>query len=1065
MKNADDSPSGRGLPLGAVLLCLVASGSASLALEVVWSRLLVLIFGSSTQAVTTTLVATMLGFGLGGLAGGRLARRVSNGVRAYGFMELGVGLYALLVPFLVRFVPGVDDALVGVLGAGSAPYVRFLLALALLLLPTMAMGATLPLLIGTVARTDAVVGARTGLLYGINTLGAVLGVLGATFVGFPLLGLSGTNTFAAGLDVLAGLVAIFLLAPRVLPATPRETDAGRERPSRISGRLVVSAYALVGATALAYEVGWTRALAMVVGSSTYAFATMLAGFLAGIALGSLAVHRVLDRLRNPGRVFGIGVVVLGLAAYAVSASLDRLPDLFLSTFASVGITGANLVRLGFVVSFLVLLGPTLVLGALFPLCVRTLVSSGTEKARAVGVVYFANTLGSAAGAFTMGFVLIPRLGLETALGVVVGLDLALGALLLFSAGRGSERAGVVQFVAPVAVVLALVAVVRPPAWDVDQLSEGVYYRATSRLDFGLDEIPMPEITADELLFYEEGRSATISVYRTEGGLDEGGISMRINGKTDASLGDMSTQVLSGHLPFLFGGPVEDVLVIGYASSVTTGAVTLHDVSRVDVCEIEPAIVGASHFFDDYNHRPLKDPRVHLHLEDGRSFLQASDRQWDVVISEPSNPWMSGCANLFTREFFELTRERLRPGGRLLQWVQLYGMEPDGLRAILAAVHESFSHVHGFLYDAGSSDLLLIASDRPLDVDDAPVLEALSLDVRRDLARVRVLTTGDLWSLVALAPDDLRALADEADVVNSDDNLYVELTAPLHLYDDTPETSELLRARASGIAGFEGVVERAPVEVLAETAVSYLERRGAFELADGLREGLESRGDAAGMALFDAVRILVRGGSSADASRLLDEAVRRAPDRFLPRVQRAWFANQRRQYDAALRDLEQALTWRPDHTEAAHQRSKALAASGRVDEARIATSQLLAGPLRETEPQLIAEAAFLEAAGGDLDAACATMREFLALKPYSPREWQMLAGWERERGEATSADAALESAARAHANRVRNYHWIARWHENYGTREEALGALRVALRLDPENPLLLADLERLEGPGS
>lgn len=1050
----------------AILLCLLASGSASLALEVVWSRSLVLVFGSSSLAVTTTLVATMLGFGLGGLAGGRLADRVGNGVRAYGWMELGVAAYAALLPLWMRGVPTLESALVGGLGPEAAPFARFAIAVALLLLPTMAMGATLPLLVTALTRDAGVVGARTGLLYGINTSGAVLGVLGATFVGFPLLGLSGTNWAAVALDALAGGTALLVLAPRLerradfsaAPApTPHETATAQHRGAR---SLVLVAYAFVGAAALSFEVGWTRALAMVVGSSTYAFATMLAGFLAGIALGSLLVHRVLDRLQRPLQSLALGVACLGLAAWAVTASLDRLPDLFLAVFARVGISGANLVRLGFVVSFLVLLAPTLVLGALFPLCVRTLTHLGASQGRAVGGTYFVNTIGSAAGAFAMGFLWIPALGLGRALGVVIAACFVVAGALWLLAARGSARRGPSVALGALAVLCALFVALRPPAWDVDALTEGVYYRASSRLDFGLPEIHLPGIAEEELLFYEEGRNATVSVYRPAGGRSEGGISLRINGKTDASLADMSTQLLSGHVPMLFGTPAERVLVIGLASGVTTGAVTLHDPERVDVCEIEEAIVEASHFFDEVNHRPLQDPRVHLHLEDGRSFLRSSEETWDVLISEPSNPWMAGCANLFTREFFQLARARLAPGGRLLQWVQLYGMDPEGLRAILAALHESFPVVQGFLYDEESNDLLLLASDTPLTAELLPRLEHLEPTIQDDLARVRVLSTADLWSLLALSPADLADLAAQAKVVNTDDNLFVELRAPLRLYDDTPETAALLRESAGGVERMPGVPESTDDELLTELAIAYLERRGAADTARRLHERTRARGDEAGDALFRALASMLTGGSPGEIGDLLNTAVQLGPERFQARYQRAWFANQRRLYEPALRDLDRALALRPRHLEAAHQRSKALATLGQIDAALEATNRLASSALVETEPRLLAEAALLEANSGDFDRACARLREYLELEPLAPREWGLLADWEGRLGRTEAAAEALAQAARAQAALVRDFHWIARWHEHYGTREEALSALAVARSMAPENEAVAADIERL-----
>ena len=1048
-----------------VAVCVFLSGLASLALEVCWSRSLELVFGSTTLAITTILVAYMLGLGAGGWLGGRLSARIGDGLRAYGLMEIVIGVYAALVPFVLDLYPALHRGLLAELSFWPAALLRFALVLVVLLLPTIMMGATLPLLIQGLARERRALADRVALFYGMNTLGAVAGVLLVTFVALRHLGLFATNLTAAGLDVAVGLFALWLAgrrttAGRVVEAEPERP--GEPQPSASAGPRrwspVLASYLLVGFTALAFEVAWTRGLTLVLGSSTYAFATMLAGFLAGIAIGSLLLGKRVASLRDPLRAYVLGLFGLGLASLGVSFAFQALPDLFLLTFAKFGISGSNLVWLGLGFSFLVMLAPTLILGALFPLVCRLVAEDGRPGPAAVGDVYFANTIGSALGAFTAGFVMIPYLGLQQTMAAAIAIDFATAALvLLLTRGAALRPIGVVLGVAGAVLVW-----LHPPAWRTDDGALGVYYRASTRFDFGLPRIALEGLHESELLYYREGLNCTVSVHRPAGGIEEGGISLRVNGKTDASLSDMSTQILSGHLPILFGRPAEEVLVIGYASGITLGSATLHDLTRYDVCEIEEAVIEASHYFDDQNYRPLERDNVELILDDGRSWIASGRRKYDVIISEPSNPWMTGCANLFTAEFFEEVESSLSQGGRLLQWIQLYGMDEAGLTSVLAAVHESFDYVYGFLFDSGSADLLIIATDTPLEPGMLPRWEDLSPQVRRDLSRVRVYSTADLWSLLRFFPEDLAALAGRATHVNTDDNMFVELRSPWLLYDDTPDTLLMLQETPGGLLpfydhpGFEW-----PRHLLGELALSFLDRRADPIAGDALYDDLVRRGSTGLAATYEGERKLLLGETHPrDLMALFDEAVENAPEAFAPAFHRGWFLNQTGNYEPALADLQRAVRLRPDHLEARHQVMKGLASLGREREAAALANELIESPLRETEPRLWAETAYFAGGSGNFDEALSRMRSYLELEPYSPREWELLARWYELSGQPEAAAEASRNSDLALANLVRQSHWLARWHERFGTVGEALIALEEALRLDPQNAAALADRERL-----
>jgi spermidine synthase len=496
--------------------------------------------------------------------------------------------------------------------------------------------------------------------------------------------------------------------------------------------------------------------------------------------------------------------------------------------------------------------------------------------------------------------------------------------------------------------------------------------------------------------------------------------MRVNGKTDASEMDMNTQVLSGHLPILFGGSSERTLVIGYASGITAGAVSLHEPERLAIAEIEPEIIAASRYFEELNHRPLDEPFTDLIVDDGRHYLAATDERYDIIISEPSNPWITGCSNLFTEEFFDIARKRLEPGGRLLQWIQLYGMDGAGLRSVLSALTDAFPHVYGFMHSASSVDLLLMASDRPLDAERLPRWEDLEPAVRDDLRRVDVHSTEQLWSLLALTSEDLNRLAREAPVKNTDDNMYVELRAPLLLYEAAEGNLDLISTQASGIEPLiSGHLEHFEPDEIGETALAYLTERRQPRLAERLVGLASLTGSRAHPLLFQALR--AARGRNPDLRRaqsLVDRSVRAAPDLASPRFYRARILRWRGRYAQALEAAEAALSIRPDFLPARRERLRALGALGRTREAYEEARSLLETPLRSTERNLVAEAGVLASGVGDYERSSQLLQEFLARQPYAPREWNMLARVRHQQGKEAEARRALESARLARENLIR-----------------------------------------------
>jgi len=1000
-----------------LIACFVLSGAGSLVLETVWSRALELVFGSTTLAVTTVLVAYMLGLGLGGAIGGRFGRRLANPVRVYGVLELAIAACAVLVPEAIDAIRGLSVAVSADLGPAALTAFRFALSLAVLLVPTVMMGATFPIVVAAIARDDGRVGLDVGLVYGLNTIGAVAGVLGSVFLLLPWLGLRGTGVAGAAIDAAVGVIAV----------------AG-----------LLGSYAVVGGTALALEVCWTRALAMVFGASIYAFASILASFLLGIGLGSVVARGRVDRLRDPALHYALGIALLATLALATSFALPRLADVYVFAAEVLGrdVVGGGVLQVA--LATVAMLPVTFVLGALLPLVVRALAPHADQASRASGAAYLVNTLGSAAGAFGAGFVLVPLLGLAGTIALVVaGAWLTAAGLLALRGGAGLRGAAVALGAA------ALVLVIWRPSWDPEPLTRGVYYQPRAQNLERVPLLPLEGIERRELLLYRDGVSSTVSVHR-----DRGELFLRVNGKTDASSrSDMPTQVLLAQVPLLFGDPAKDVLVVGLASGVTVGSVALHPVERIDVVEIEPATAEAARFFDGVSGAPLDDPRVRVIFDDARSYLEGASG-YDLVISQPSNPWMSGVSNLFTRESFAATRRALRPDGSLFQWVHVYGLEPASLRSIFAALRAEFPYLYVFSVAVGSGDWLVLARTTPLAARPLASWSALDPRVREDLRRIRIYSIEDLWSLVRLLPPEVDAWLGRAAVENTDDNLAVELAAPRALHADTIHANWAPLAHFGGGPAAAVLGAGGGVDDVAAVAVSYEFARGDREMAGRV---LRSQPGAQNTA-FGIVLEASRTGADVDAA--LDRAVSLRPDAPLLRLLRGERRLAAGSRESALVDIEHALEHLPGDPEAQLLRAQALVALGRVPDAAVAIDALLDRPLENLPTRAWRQAAVIYSASGQLDRAQELLEQVATTEPQSSEVWSALARIRLALGDPDGAARAERNAATAERNRARLLHREALAALETGERMQARALLERAIALDAQYAGAREELERL-----
>lgn len=924
-----DAPRSR-IPL-LPLVCFIASGASGLIYQIVWMRQLTLIFGATTLAVSTVLAAFMGGLAVGSLWGGRLADRTTRPLAVYARIEFGIGIYGLLVPLLFSLLPLLYQPLwrAASLSFTALSLVRFALAALVLALPTALMGATLPVLSRFVAHRLSTVGRDVGALYTVNTVGAVLGASIGGLLLIPAIGLFGTTLAAAMLNIFAGALAAF--AARSGERASGD-DAKRARPhtaTRLSRQTVVLmvAFGVSGTAALIYEVAWTRALALVLGSSVYAFSIMLTTFLVGLALGSGIGSRIADRTRRPVLTLAVVECAAALAAFGSLFLLAELPYVFVVLYQAFAQTPLGLLlATRLIAAALVMLIPTTLIGMIFPLAVKAAASTMETLGATVGRLYAANTLGAIVGAFGTGFLLIPWLGVEGSLVAAVCLNAAAAVGLFAVAETRHVRARIVCAVT--ASVLAALAVPCKPVWNPTIMASGVYryapsIKAATRAEFynrfssGSD---------GELLYYRDGVSGTVTVQK-----QYGYYVLKVNGKPDATTaGDLPTQALIAHLPLLVHPNPKSVLIVGWGSGVSVGAALTHPVERVTAVELEPAVVEASHFFDEFNGRPLEDPRLELLVNDGRNVLTATDRQFDVIVSEPSNPWITGVSNLFTREYFRAGAEHLADGGVFCQWLQIYEMRPSEVATLVATFATAFPTT--YIFRGASGDLILLGSRTPFSLDAAALDRQIRArgPVADSLARINIRSASLLLSRLYLTPPATLAFAGDAPI-NTDDNALIEFLAPLRvgIADELTE-SDNLRALAERSQSVDAFITGASGDLLVDMAIGAISRNDTDRAESFVRESLGLRETARAHSVLGELR--EAAGHDEEALAEWSRALELAPDDLPTNLSLGKYYLGKGNVEFALAALDRAVRVAPDSARAHHLRGLALQALGKSDEA-------------------------------------------------------------------------------------------------------------------------------------
>lgn len=719
-------------------LLFAISGFSGLIYESIWSHYLKLFLGHAAYAQTLVLAIFMGGMAIGAWLPTRYGARWKNLLAVYALVEGVVGIGAVV--FHSLFVNTTDFAFDTVIPALGSPWAiqSFKWGLgALLILPqSILLGMTFPLMsAGLIRRCPSNSGESLAMLYFTNSIGAAIGVLVSGFILIEQIGLPATMLAAGVINILLALLVGWLSYRRPEPKIPAETGARRTGNQSGLWRLLIVASLVTGAASFIYEIAWIRMLSLVLGASTHAFELMLSAFILGLAFGGLWIRRRIDLLKHPIQFLGWVQVIMGLLALGTLIVYD-------ASFSAMQILMHALARTesgyflfnpaSHAITIIVMVPVTFCAGMTLPLITHALWRSGYGE-KSIGTVYAANTVGAIVGIFFAVHIGLPLLGLKGLLTAGAALDMGLGVALLGGlVAGGNRRPG---YIAAGVALAATVAVLLGVDLDHHRMASGVY-----RAGF----IHTPK--SAELLFHRDGKTATVDLLKHP----NVGISIRTNGKSDGMINmddggrpspDEATMILTGAIPLALHPRAQTAANIGMGTGLTTQILLASEhLRRIDTIEIEPTMIEAAQVFRPRVEAAFTDPRSVFHIDDAKTFFSSHQARYDLITSEPSNPWVSGVAGLFSHEFYRRTREHLNPGGLFVQWLQIYEMDPDLVASVLKAIGNNFSDYA--LYACDDGDLLIVS----VREGNVPSIHPDALQQQRlaqELRRVGILSVDDL----------------------------------------------------------------------------------------------------------------------------------------------------------------------------------------------------------------------------------------------------------------------------------------------------------------------------------
>ncbi|MCX7944775.1 MAG: fused MFS/spermidine synthase [Deltaproteobacteria bacterium] len=713
----------------AIYVCFFLSGMAGLIYQVVWSKYFNLFLGITSYSVAILLSTFMGGLALGNHIFGKFVDRYKNPLKLYSYLEFGIGITCALFPIYFDIL----FDLYFTLAQGSVPnsisnlLLKIIFSIMTILLPTTFMGGTLPVMSKFIIKHIADVGAKVGLLYFLNTVGAIAGTLIGGYFIIHTLGTDLSIQLFSFVNILVGVVT-FYLSKKVSEKTMDSIDEMDTTPNNISPeikysdsdiKVVLIMIGISGFVSMLYEVVWTRMLSLIIGSAVQSFAVMLFTFITGIAVGSYIIHKALSKRINHLFWFAIIEILIALSIIIALPLYMRLPYYFNIIGSAIPKTESMFIFYEItkiIICFVVMFLPTLFIGMTLPLASHINTKSITKVGVGIGDTFSINTLGNLFGSLFTGFLLLPLIGMESSMKVGVVINLLIGIILFYITGvKRNFKIGLSIISVPL-----LIFIISYEFIDREYIQRGSF-RIRKRVARSFDEF-INDKNREKLLYYKEGKGSLVSVTKNK----KGTIILRINGKPDASSEyDMPTQLWSGLLGVLLHNNPEDIFVLGMGSGVTAGVAAINnEVKNVELLEVSKEVIEAGILFKDFNFDVLNNKKVKIINSDGREYLRLNpEKKYDVIISEPSNPWIAGLASLFTVQYFEEVKSHLKEDGIFIQWFQAYETNDRIVNIMFNTIGHVFNYA--YVFAPAALDLLIVASEKPLNFNKQRIYEKFS----------------------------------------------------------------------------------------------------------------------------------------------------------------------------------------------------------------------------------------------------------------------------------------------------------------------------------------------------
>lgn len=760
------SPPGTGLRF-TILTLFFLSGACGLVYEVVWMRMLTLVFGATAFATSTILASFFSGLALGSFSFGRIIDRGGNPLKIYAILEAGVGIFAFLMPW---FFAGLEEVYIQAyrqfdLGFGALSFLRFVLSFLVLLIPATLMGGTLPVMVKYFVRRKERLGWNVGALYALNTFGAVVGTVSAGYFLILYLGVREAAYLAGTVNLVIAALVWVLYRRSILPSGEeglrQEETVSDEAPapSMVSprlARLVLWAVGISGFCSLALEVFWTRALVFFLDNSTHAFTTILTAFLLGIALGSSVIARFVDTRKRLVTWLGVVEILIGISAILAIPILNHSTPVIqrlLGTAVDAALPW-KWMGMRFVTTLSVILVPTLLIGATFPLVTKIYTLNLKRVGTALGNVYSMNTVGGVFGSLAAGFLLIPTIGMQNGIILMSAINVAVGMALLFADPQLAPRRRTVL------------------AGGLGMVFAGLafFYLTSGALQL---TSYTERVEAREVLFYEEGVGATVKVFVNE----DGDRLVSINGFPVAGepLGLQDAQKPLAHLPLLLvEADNPRVNLVGFGAGGASWGVMQYDVEAVDCVELVPAVIHAAEYFPSVNHGVVGMEGYNIILGDGRNYAAVTDKTYDVISIDATSPKMAGNGSLYALDFYQLLRRNLNPGGMVVQWFPLHLLSDREARMTTRSFMEVFPHSSLWLTPL-RQHAILVGTEEPLEIDFQRLERRMEeVGFQEEFADLHVTDANDLLSWFVMGNEALERYVGETRI-NSDNHPYLEFS--------------------------------------------------------------------------------------------------------------------------------------------------------------------------------------------------------------------------------------------------------------------------------------------------